>query len=94
MDFTIKPEIQAMRDQIERFLEEKIYPIEKEMAEYDEHEFPKCAMDHPKIRALQKEAQDIGLWAGHLPEEAGGLGLSVRGRSAHEFATNMCLCQP
>jgi alkylation response protein AidB-like acyl-CoA dehydrogenase len=77
MDFDIKPEIQAMRQQIERFLEEKIYPIEAEMAEYDEREFPKCAYDHPKIRALQAEAQALGLWAGHLPEEAGGLGLSV-----------------
>ena len=77
MDFTIKSEIQAMRTQIERFIEEKIYPIEQEMQEYDEENFPKCALDHPKIRELQSQAQDMGIWAGHLPDEAGGMGLSI-----------------
>ena len=77
MDFTLKPEIQAMREQIAAFIESKIYPIEAELFEYDEREFPKCAEDHPKIRALQKEAQAMGIWAGHLPKEAGGMGLPV-----------------
>ncbi|MEM7029817.1 MAG: acyl-CoA dehydrogenase family protein [Chloroflexota bacterium] len=77
MDFSIPPHIQVLRDKIERFLEEKIYPIENEMAEYDEREFPKCALDHPKIRELQAEAREAGIWAGHLPSEAGGMGLSV-----------------
>lgn len=77
MDFSIPPHIQVFRDKIERFLEDKIYPIEQEMEAYDEAEFPKCALDHPKMRALQAEAQAAGIWAGHLPSEAGGMGLSV-----------------
>jgi len=77
MDFTIRPEIQAMRQQILDFLETKIYPIEEELIRYNEEEFPKCAEDHPKVRALQEEVKAMGLWAGHLPEEAGGMGLSV-----------------
>jgi acyl-CoA dehydrogenase len=77
MDFTIKPEIEDMRQKIARFIEAKIYPIEKELFEYDEREFPQCSEDHPKIRALQQEARDMGIWAGHLPAEAGGMGLSV-----------------
>ena len=77
MDFSIKPEIQAMREQLVEFLESKIYPIEAELFHYDETAFPKCAEDHPKVRALQAEAKALGLWAGHLPLDAGGMGLSV-----------------
>jgi alkylation response protein AidB-like acyl-CoA dehydrogenase len=77
MDFSIKPEIQALREQLVNFLETKIYPIEAALFRYDEEEFPQCAEDHPKIRALQTEARALGIWAGHLPLEAGGMGLSV-----------------
>lgn len=77
MDFGIKPQIQAWREQILEFLETKIYPIEMELFQYDEEAYPKCAEDHPKIRALQEEVKAMGLWAGHLPKEAGGMGLGV-----------------
>ncbi|MFQ5575582.1 MAG: acyl-CoA dehydrogenase family protein [Anaerolineae bacterium] len=77
MDFTIKPEIQAMREQILTFLETKIYPIEAELFRYNEEEYPNCAEDHPTVRALQAEVKQMGLWAGHLPAEAGGIGLTV-----------------
>ena len=31
----------------------------------------------PEMRALQVEAKAMGVWAGHLPTEAGGMGLSL-----------------
>jgi acyl-CoA dehydrogenase len=77
MDFAIPPEIEEMRATILQFVESRIYPKEAEWFRYDEEEFPKCAEDHPEVVALQAEVKELGLWAGHLPREAGGLGLSV-----------------
>ncbi|HEY1012138.1 MAG TPA: acyl-CoA dehydrogenase family protein [Herpetosiphonaceae bacterium] len=77
MDFAIKPEIQRLREQILELLESRIYPKEAEWFRYDEEAFPACAEDHPEIRELQAEARRLGVWAGHLPREAGGMGLSV-----------------
>ena len=77
MDFAIPPEIEEMRATILRFVETRIYPKEAEWFRYDEEEFPRCAEDHPEVVALQAEVKKLGLWAGHLPREAGGLGLSV-----------------
>lgn len=77
MDFAIPPEIQAMREKITGFLEAKVYPNEARWMQYEEENYPECVEDHPEIRALQAEVKDMGLWAGHLPTEADGLGLSV-----------------
>ena len=77
MDFAIPPEIEEMRATILQFVESRIYPKEAEWFRYDEEAYPRCAEDHPEVVALQAEVKELGLWAGHLPREAGGLGLSV-----------------
>lgn len=77
MDFSIKPEIQRLRDQVLRFVETRIYPNEAAWFRYEDEHYPDCIEDHEEIRALQREAQAMGVWAGHLPAEAGGMGLSV-----------------
>jgi alkylation response protein AidB-like acyl-CoA dehydrogenase len=77
MDFAIRPEIHELRERIEGFLEKRVYPREAEWLRWDEEHFPQCIEDHPETRALQEEARVMGVWAGHLPEEAGGMGLSV-----------------
>jgi alkylation response protein AidB-like acyl-CoA dehydrogenase len=77
MEFAISPEIQELRSRIESFLESRVYPREAEWLRWDEEHFPQCVEDQAEIRALQKEAQAMGVWAGHLPEEAGGMGLSL-----------------
>ncbi|HLA42072.1 MAG TPA: acyl-CoA dehydrogenase family protein, partial [Aggregatilineales bacterium] len=77
MDFAIPPHIQEMRDKIADFIETKVIPWEPEGFQYDEENFPQCSEDHPYIRQLQQEVKDMGLWALHLPVEAGGGGLSV-----------------
>lgn len=77
MDFSIDPAIEAHREKIIDFLETKIYQREATWAEMEEEIFPACVEDSDEIRALQKEAQALGIWAGHLPSEAGGMGLTV-----------------
>jgi acyl-CoA dehydrogenase len=77
MDFSVRPEIEDLRGKIARFLEERVYPREAEWLRWEEEHFPSCVEDGDEIRALQQEAQRLGVWAGHLPREAGGMGLSV-----------------
>lgn len=77
MDFAIDPAIEAMREKIVDFLETKVYPREATWHRLEEEIFPKCVEDSEEIRALQGEAQAQGIWAGHLPAEAGGMGLTV-----------------
>lgn len=77
MDFTIPPHIEKLREQITDVLETKIYPREAAWRKLEEEIFPDCVEDGDEIRSLQKEAQAMGIWAGHLPDEAGGMGLTV-----------------
>jgi len=55
------------REQVRSFMEEHVYPNEQALAREDE------AAD-ALVRDLQQEAKDAGLWAPHLPPEAGGSG--------------------
>ena len=77
MDFAIRPEIQELRAKVLRFVEDRLHPREAEWLRWEEEHFPACIEDHEEIRTLQREAQAMGVWAGHLPKEAGGMGLSV-----------------
>jgi acyl-CoA dehydrogenase len=55
------------RAQVSAFMEEHVYPNERALAREDE------AAD-ALVRELQQEAKAAGLWAPHLPPEAGGSG--------------------
>jgi alkylation response protein AidB-like acyl-CoA dehydrogenase len=55
------------RAQVRAFMEEHVYPNEQALAREDE------AAD-ALVRELQQEARAAGLWAPHLPPEAGGSG--------------------
>ena len=77
MDFTIPDHIAAMRTSIQQFLETEVYPHEMAWLEYEHTHYPECVEDHATVRQLQAQVKQRGLWAGHLPQEAGGMGLSV-----------------
>ncbi len=55
------------RERVRAFMEEHVYPNEAALLREDD------AADG-LIRELQQEAKDAGLWAPHLPPEAGGSG--------------------
>jgi acyl-CoA dehydrogenase len=55
------------REQVRSFMEEHVYPNESALAREDE------AAD-ALVASLRQEAKDAGLWAPHLPPEAGGSG--------------------
>ena len=57
-------EIQELRGRYRAFMEEHVYPNERALH----------ADDAELIRSLQAKAKDQGLWAPHVPPEAGGTG--------------------
>jgi alkylation response protein AidB-like acyl-CoA dehydrogenase len=59
--------IAERRERVRAFMEEHVYPNERSLAREDD------AAD-ALVRELQQEARDAGLWAPHLPPEAGGSG--------------------
>ena len=57
-------EIQELRERYRAFMEQHVYPNERELQ----------ADDADLIRKLRAEAKEAGLWAPHVPPEAGGTG--------------------
>jgi alkylation response protein AidB-like acyl-CoA dehydrogenase len=57
-------EIQELRERYRAFMEEHVYPNERALR----------ADDAELIRTLQAKAKEEGLWAPHVPPEAGGSG--------------------
>jgi acyl-CoA dehydrogenase len=59
--------VSERREQVRAFMDEHIYPNENALLAEDEHA-------DALIAELRQEARDAGLWAPHLPPEAGGTG--------------------
>ena len=81
-DLGAPPDVAAVRDRYLAFMDEHVYPNERALA----------ADDEELIAELRARAKTEGLWAPHLPPEAGGTGLGflayahlneVIGRSVH-----------
>jgi acyl-CoA dehydrogenase len=56
--------LSELRARYRAFMEEHVYPNERQLQKDDQE----------LIRALQAKAKDAGLWAPHVPPEAGGTG--------------------
>lgn len=72
MDFAIEPQLQKTLDEIQRFLEEEIIPLEPEVAANG------FRATLPKLRALREKVRQKKLWCPQIPREYGGMGLSMR----------------
>jgi alkylation response protein AidB-like acyl-CoA dehydrogenase len=59
--------IRARREQVRAFMEEHVYPNEARLFAEDEEA-------DALVAGLRQRAKDAGLWAPHLPPEAGGSG--------------------
>jgi len=66
-ELAIKPEVDARRAQVRAFMEEHVYPNEAALAREDES-------SDALIAELRAQAKAAGIWAPHLPPEAGGTG--------------------
>ncbi len=63
-DLAPTDELVGLRARYRAFMEEHVYPNERALS----------ADDHELIRSLQATVKDVGLWAPHVPPEAGGTG--------------------
>jgi acyl-CoA dehydrogenase len=67
-DFTMTPEIREMRQKVRAFMDEHIYPNEELMTEGGDEALA-------LMQELRAKVKEMGMWAPHLPAEAGGMGI-------------------
>jgi acyl-CoA dehydrogenase len=67
-DFSPTPEQQEMIEKATAFMDEYVYPNEKHMV-------PHRGLPDEILKPLQCQVKELGLWAGHMPKEAGGMGM-------------------
>jgi acyl-CoA dehydrogenase len=72
IDFTLGPELEAIRLQVRQFVEAVVKPAEARLANRDE-------LDRKEylgiLGDLRRQAREAGLWLPHMPVEWGGMGL-------------------
>jgi len=67
-DFTMTPEIREMRQKVRAFMDEHIYPNEELLTEGGDEAVA-------LMQELRAKVKNMGMWAPHLPAEAGGMGI-------------------
>src|SRR6059036_3573659 len=70
-DFTMTPEIREIRKKTRDFMEEHVYPNEPVLLDDEDHQDEREAL----MKDLQSRTKSLGMWAPHLPAEAGGMGI-------------------
>lgn len=73
MDFTLSPEIEALRLKTRAFIDEHVLPLESDPANFAEHE----NIPHERLEPVREKARKIGLWAPQSPKEYGGMELPI-----------------
>lgn len=70
MDFSLAPDVIALRDRVAAFVRDVIIPHEMEL---DEH----GRLPQATVESLRAKVKAAGLWTPHLPVEYGGQGLAM-----------------
>jgi acyl-CoA dehydrogenase len=76
IDFTIPPELDELLGRVKAYISEDVLPAEGEIRDPDD-----LLTSWDVIERLRDRARDRGIFAPHLPEEYGGLGVGVLGMS-------------
>ncbi len=74
--YALSPELSDLRGRVRAFVDAHVLPAEAVIMEED------ARLDWTTLGELQQLARAEGLWAPHLPEEMGGLGLGIMGTCA------------
>ena len=90
MDFSLAPEIEALRRKVRAFVDGEAIPLEADRANFDAHENIAAA----PLERLRARAKAQGLWAPQMPVARGGLGLSMVGRAAFYEEANRSIFGP
>ena len=86
MNFSLPPDVEALRERVAGFVRERIVPLEADRANYDAHENVAPAV----LERMRAEVKAAKMWAPQLPVAHGGLGLSVVGRAAVSATQPTC----
>jgi acyl-CoA dehydrogenase len=73
MDFTLSPDIEALRLKTRAFIEEHVLPLESDPVNFSEHE----NIPEDRLKAVRAKAKKAGLWAPQSPKEYGGMDLPM-----------------
>jgi acyl-CoA dehydrogenase len=73
-DFSLSPEMQDLRDRTAAFVRDEVIPLEPLVDEHD-------GLPADQLRVLRQKARDAGIYAPHVEQEWGGLGLDMRSMS-------------
>jgi len=90
MDFSLPPEIEAVRRRTRAFVEEEILPVESDRSSWDAHD----NIAHHALEPLRERARAAGLWCPQVALERGGMGLPVVGWAAMYEEANRSLFGP
>ncbi|RFC66379.1 acyl-CoA dehydrogenase [Fulvimarina endophytica] len=90
MDFRISPELESLRLEVARFVEDEIIPLESDPQAYDGH----GNIAEPLLETLRAKAKESGLWCPQLKAETGGLGLSKTGMAVLYETMNRSIFGP
>jgi len=71
LDFSEPERVPSIREMVREFMKKEVYPLEPQLRHKSFAELL------PELGAAREKAKQTGLWAAHLPEEAGGAGLSL-----------------
>ncbi|CAM1345438.1 acyl-CoA dehydrogenase family protein [Tenacibaculum amylolyticum] len=81
MNFTPSTTSEKMKLRLQKFMQQYVYPFEKEYIDYNKQNNPDGNWQqwttHPKLKELQNLAKKEGLWNLFLPDPELGQGLSV-----------------
>lgn len=90
MDFTLAPELDAIRLKTRAFVADHIIALEQDRSNWDAHENIRLDI----LAGLQQRAKAAGLWAPQAPRECGGMGLPVIGWAAMYEEANRSIFGP
>ena len=82
IDFTIPPELEEVLDRVRAYIDEEARPAEKEISDPED-----ILASWDIVERLRDSARQRGIFAPHMPEEWGGLGVGVLGMAliSHEL---------
>ncbi|PWJ16933.1 acyl-CoA dehydrogenase family protein [Jannaschia seohaensis] len=90
MDFSISPDLAALRDRIETFVEAHILPVEADRSAWDAHD----NIAEEPLQALRAKARAEGLWCPQVSPENGGLGIGKIGMAVTYETMNRSIFGP
>lgn len=90
MDFSLSPEIEALRLRVRAFVADEVLPLEADPANHDAHENIRLDL----LETLRGKARAAGLWAPQAPAARGGLGLPAVGWAAIYEEANRSIFGP